>query len=93
MDTDVVVDTAVVPGAVFTERTVPLRHHLGVHLLVPLTHRLIFVQVIQPNHRQRIPMIIITLLDHQLGLGHQEGFHDIFSVHAASPHRLTLNLL
>ena len=89
---DVVVDTAVVSSTVFTEWTVPLRYHLGIHLLVPLTYRLVLVEVVQSNHRRRVPVVIVTLLDHRLGLGRQEGFHDIFSVHAASPYRLAPNL-
>ena len=93
MDTDVVVDAAVVSSAVFAKWTVPFCYHLGIHLLVPLTYRLVLVEVVQSNHRRRVPVVVVTLLDHTLGLGYQEGFHDIFRVHATSPHRLAPNLL
>ena len=93
MDTDVVVDAAVVSSAVFAKRTVPFYYLLGIHRLVPLTYRLVFVEVVQSNHRRRVPMVIIALLYHTLGLGCQEGFHDIFRVHTALPHRLAPNLL
>ena len=93
MNADVVVDAAVVSSAVFTKRTVPFRHHLGIHLLVPLTDRLIFVEVVQPNHCRCVPVVVVTLLDDRLVLGHQEGLHYVLRVHAASPHRLVPNLL
>ena len=93
MDTDVIVDAAVVSSAVFTKRTVPFRYLLGIHRLVPLTYRLVLVEVVQSNHRRHVPVVVVTLLDHTLGLGCQEGFHDIFRVHAASPHCLAPNLL
>ena len=44
MDMDVVVDAAVVSSAVLAKRTVPFRYHLGIHLLVPLTYRLVLVE-------------------------------------------------
>ena len=50
MNTDVVVDAAVVPSVVFAKQTVPFCYHLGIHLLVPLTYRLLFVEIVQPNH-------------------------------------------
>ena len=93
MDTDVVVDAAVVSSAVFAKRTVPFYYLLGIHRLVPLTYHLVLVEVVQSNHRRQVPVVVITLLYHTLGLGRQEGFHDIFRVHAASPHRLAPNLL
>ena len=93
MNVDVVVDAAVVSSAVLAKGTVPFRHHLGVHLLVPLADCLIFVQVVQPYHCRRIPVVVVTLLDYRLGLGRQEDLHYELRVHAASPHRLVPNLL
>ena len=93
MNTDVVVDAAVVSSAAFAKQTVPFRHHFGVHLLVPLTYCLILVEVVQSNYRRCVPVVIVTLLDDALGLGCQEGLHYVLRVHAASPHRLTPNLL
>ena len=93
MNMDVVVDAAVVSSAVFAKRTVPFHYHLGIHLLVPLTYRLVLVEVVQSNHRRLVPVVVVTLLDDTLGLGCQEGLHDVLRVHAASPHRLAPNLL
>ena len=52
MDTDVVVDAAVVSSAVFAKWTVPFYYLLGIYRLVPLIYRLLFVEVVQSNHRR-----------------------------------------
>ena len=93
MNMDVVVYAAVVSSAVFAKRTVPFRHHFGVHLLVPFTYRLVLVEVVQSNHHRCVPVVVVTLLDDTLGLGHQEGLYDVLRVHTASSHRLTPDLL
>ena len=93
MDPNVIVDTAVVPGVIFTERTISLCDHFRVDFLVALAHCLVFVQIIQPDHRRRIPMIIITLLDYQPGMGHQKRLYDVFGVNAAASHCLAACLL
>ena len=69
MDTDVVVDAAVVSSAVFAKWTVPFYYLLGIHRLVPLTYCLVLVEVVQSNHRRRVPVVVIALLDHHTGTG------------------------
>ena len=80
------------PALYSQNEPVPFCYHLGIHLLVPLTYRLVFVEIVQPNHRRCVPMVIVALRDNTLGLGCQEGFDYVLWVHAASSHRLALDL-